>query len=233
MDAASGTFGVRLALPNSNLELPAGVRCKVTFSLRSVPAVAPKETLIEPSVADPTTTEAIKLPPSQPIPTMSPTAAPPTGIPLLASPPVATDGELTLPAAPLRATATDNDPPTPPATIAIGNLPLPIPSAAMSPAGSLSLLAPPDAPPRHRQSATSRSLTGRRRIHPPQRLRQPQLIEFRCQFRAASDDQRAQHAIWPPPRGIALRRSPPSRHVDGRLGSHRFFFIQRCTCTTI
>jgi RND family efflux transporter MFP subunit len=31
MDAASGTFGVRLTLPNPNLELPAGVRCKVTF----------------------------------------------------------------------------------------------------------------------------------------------------------------------------------------------------------
>jgi RND family efflux transporter MFP subunit len=31
-DAASGTFGVRLELPNPNLALPAGIRCKVTFS---------------------------------------------------------------------------------------------------------------------------------------------------------------------------------------------------------
>jgi RND family efflux transporter MFP subunit len=35
MDAASGTFGVRLALPNPNFELPAGVRCKITFGLIS------------------------------------------------------------------------------------------------------------------------------------------------------------------------------------------------------
>lgn len=30
-DAASGTFGVRLALPNPDLSLPAGLRCKVSF----------------------------------------------------------------------------------------------------------------------------------------------------------------------------------------------------------
>ena len=30
-DAASGTFGVRLALPNPDHALPAGVRCSVTF----------------------------------------------------------------------------------------------------------------------------------------------------------------------------------------------------------
>jgi RND family efflux transporter MFP subunit len=30
-DAASGTFGVRLALANPSLKLPAGMRCKVTF----------------------------------------------------------------------------------------------------------------------------------------------------------------------------------------------------------
>jgi RND family efflux transporter MFP subunit len=35
MDAASGTFGVRLTLPNPKLELPAGVRCKVSFGLTS------------------------------------------------------------------------------------------------------------------------------------------------------------------------------------------------------
>jgi RND family efflux transporter MFP subunit len=31
LDAASGTFGVRLALPNPGLQLPAGIRCKVQF----------------------------------------------------------------------------------------------------------------------------------------------------------------------------------------------------------
>jgi len=31
LDAASGTFGVRLALPNPGQQLPAGIRCKVQF----------------------------------------------------------------------------------------------------------------------------------------------------------------------------------------------------------
>ncbi len=31
IDAASGTFGVRLELPNPNLRLPAGLKCKVVF----------------------------------------------------------------------------------------------------------------------------------------------------------------------------------------------------------
>ncbi|MEJ0018375.1 MAG: efflux RND transporter periplasmic adaptor subunit [Acetobacteraceae bacterium] len=31
MDAASGTFGVRLALPNPDLKLPAGLKCKLRF----------------------------------------------------------------------------------------------------------------------------------------------------------------------------------------------------------
>lgn len=31
LDAASGTFGVRLRLPNSQMELPAGLKCQVTF----------------------------------------------------------------------------------------------------------------------------------------------------------------------------------------------------------
>jgi hypothetical protein len=31
VDAASGTFGVRLELSNRNGSLPAGVRCKVQF----------------------------------------------------------------------------------------------------------------------------------------------------------------------------------------------------------
>lgn len=33
LDAASDTFGVRLALPNPDTPLPAGIRCKVTFDL--------------------------------------------------------------------------------------------------------------------------------------------------------------------------------------------------------
>jgi len=31
LDAASGTFGVRLELPNPKYRLPAGLKCKVTF----------------------------------------------------------------------------------------------------------------------------------------------------------------------------------------------------------
>lgn len=33
LDAASGTFGVRLALPNPDLQLPGGIRCKVVFDM--------------------------------------------------------------------------------------------------------------------------------------------------------------------------------------------------------
>jgi RND family efflux transporter MFP subunit len=35
LDAASGTFGVRLALPNPHLTLPGGIRCKVTFEMHA------------------------------------------------------------------------------------------------------------------------------------------------------------------------------------------------------
>ncbi|RZN12810.1 hypothetical protein CWO91_02730 [Bradyrhizobium genosp. SA-3] len=35
LDAASGTFGVRLALPNPRLALPGGIRCKVAFMLEA------------------------------------------------------------------------------------------------------------------------------------------------------------------------------------------------------
>ncbi|MEJ2180550.1 MAG: efflux RND transporter periplasmic adaptor subunit, partial [Gammaproteobacteria bacterium] len=31
IDAASGTVGVRLELPNPNYKIPAGVKCKVNF----------------------------------------------------------------------------------------------------------------------------------------------------------------------------------------------------------
>jgi RND family efflux transporter MFP subunit len=34
-DAASNTFGVRLALPNPGLRIPAGIRCKVVFEMSS------------------------------------------------------------------------------------------------------------------------------------------------------------------------------------------------------
>jgi RND family efflux transporter MFP subunit len=40
LDAASGTFGVRLALPNSELRLPAGIRCKVLFDVSQRPATS-------------------------------------------------------------------------------------------------------------------------------------------------------------------------------------------------
>jgi multidrug efflux pump subunit AcrA (membrane-fusion protein) len=32
VDAASGTFGVRLELPNRNRSIPPGIKCKVRFS---------------------------------------------------------------------------------------------------------------------------------------------------------------------------------------------------------
>ena len=32
-DAASGTFGVRLALPNPENIMPAGLRCRITFDI--------------------------------------------------------------------------------------------------------------------------------------------------------------------------------------------------------
>lgn len=35
LDAASGTFGVRLALPNPSFNLPAGIRCKASFEMPS------------------------------------------------------------------------------------------------------------------------------------------------------------------------------------------------------
>ena len=31
IDGASGTFGVRLLLPNADLEIPSGLRCEVRF----------------------------------------------------------------------------------------------------------------------------------------------------------------------------------------------------------
>ena len=43
LDAASGTFGVRLMLPNPELRLPAGIRCKVQFEMKPpepIPALA-------------------------------------------------------------------------------------------------------------------------------------------------------------------------------------------------
>jgi RND family efflux transporter MFP subunit len=40
LDAASGTFGVRLALPNPELRLPAGIRCKVAFELHAIDGIS-------------------------------------------------------------------------------------------------------------------------------------------------------------------------------------------------
>jgi RND family efflux transporter MFP subunit len=40
MDAASGTFGVRLELPNPDLALPAGLKCKIRFD--GTPSAAPR-----------------------------------------------------------------------------------------------------------------------------------------------------------------------------------------------
>jgi len=45
LDAASGTFGVRLALANPEGRIPAGIRCKVRFDMREPAAMlegAPK-----------------------------------------------------------------------------------------------------------------------------------------------------------------------------------------------
>jgi RND family efflux transporter MFP subunit len=36
LDAASGTFGVRLQLPNPKLQLPAGIRCRIKFKMEPV-----------------------------------------------------------------------------------------------------------------------------------------------------------------------------------------------------
>jgi RND family efflux transporter MFP subunit len=41
INAASGTFGVRLELPNPKQELPAGARCKVRFAVAQAPANGP------------------------------------------------------------------------------------------------------------------------------------------------------------------------------------------------
>lgn len=50
LDAASGTFGVRLALPNADLQLPAGIGCKVSFSPLS-PADEPTSETETPALA--------------------------------------------------------------------------------------------------------------------------------------------------------------------------------------
>jgi hypothetical protein len=55
VDAASGTFGIRLALPNSDYALPAGLRCRVQFGVPS------------PIAADGPPAEADRVPPSSPL----------------------------------------------------------------------------------------------------------------------------------------------------------------------
>lgn len=51
LDAASGTFGVRLELPNENRNLPAGARCKV--DLPKVKAAPPRPARVTPAPARP------------------------------------------------------------------------------------------------------------------------------------------------------------------------------------
>ena len=61
LDAASGTFGVRLRLPNSKLLLPAGIRCKVKFEMRTAqtnPEVGNPAVTISPAVSDATAPSA-------------------------------------------------------------------------------------------------------------------------------------------------------------------------------
>jgi multidrug efflux pump subunit AcrA (membrane-fusion protein) len=41
LDATSGTFGVRLRLPNPELLLPASIRCKVQFEMHAAEAHPP------------------------------------------------------------------------------------------------------------------------------------------------------------------------------------------------
>lgn len=54
-DAASGTFGVRLNLPNAQHLVPAGLRCRVTFQSPELPDSAPADAASgsPPRVADP------------------------------------------------------------------------------------------------------------------------------------------------------------------------------------
>jgi len=149
MDAASGTFGVRLTLPNPQLELPAGVRCKVTFGLISPPQK-------EVPATDHSTTQG-KLPTSQPPPTMSLISALPTGDRPLPSPSVATPSlpatgselQVAPPATHLQAPGTSNaPPPAPPAATlappALGDPPAPVPPVAIpSPMTADNLSHPP------------------------------------------------------------------------------------------
>ena len=43
MDAASGTFVVRLEIPNKDYALPAGTRCRASFGWIDGPVVSPDE----------------------------------------------------------------------------------------------------------------------------------------------------------------------------------------------
>lgn len=68
LDSASGTFGVRLELPNENLGLPAGARCRVEFTKVKGPAgggrssATPARPATTPASVKPVTTP----PPAQP-----------------------------------------------------------------------------------------------------------------------------------------------------------------------
>jgi RND family efflux transporter MFP subunit len=47
LDAASGTFGVRLALPNPGRQLPAGIRCKVQFEVQDPASMQAPTSMLE------------------------------------------------------------------------------------------------------------------------------------------------------------------------------------------
>lgn len=53
LDAASGTFRVRLELPNPDAAIPAGLRCKVTFGHKPVAAKTPQARIIPTSRIQP------------------------------------------------------------------------------------------------------------------------------------------------------------------------------------
>ena len=59
MDAASGTFGVRLELPNPNYDLPGGLRCQVQF-LPDELMSSPEESLARESTEQPNTGDEVQ-----------------------------------------------------------------------------------------------------------------------------------------------------------------------------
>ncbi len=52
VDAASGTFGVRLELPNPDYAIPAGLKCRVEFPLPPADEAANEASSGDPEVVD-------------------------------------------------------------------------------------------------------------------------------------------------------------------------------------